>query len=81
VYIHADHCERSVGATAFPKEYLGRALTLLAYGDDRALLLEVRLKNGNEAEEAERLFRNPAVKYVHVRSTDAGCYLFRLDRA
>jgi hypothetical protein len=81
VYIHADHCERSVGATAFPEEYRGRALTFAAYGDDRALLAEVRLKNGREDEEAGKLFANPAVKYIHVRSTDAGCYLFRLDRA
>ena len=81
VYIHADDCERSAGATRFPEEYRGRALTLLAYGDGRALLAEVRLKNGNEAEEADRLFGNPAVQYVHVRSTEAGCYLFRLDRA
>jgi hypothetical protein len=29
---------------------------------------------------AEELFANPAVKYIHVRSTEAGCYLFRLER-
>ena len=81
VYIHAEHCERSTGATTFPDEYRGRALTFAAYGDDRALLVEVRLKNGHEDEEADKLFANSAVKYVHVRSTDAGCYLFRLDRA
>lgn len=81
VYIHADYCSRSVGARSFPEEYRGRSLTFAAYGDNRVLLAEVRLNNGQEDEEAEKLFANSAVKYVHVRSTDAGCYLFRLDRA
>lgn len=81
VYVHAKNCERSVGATSFPEEYRGRALTLAGYGDHRALLAEVHLRGGHEDEEADKLFANPAVKYVHVRSTEAGCYLFRLDRA
>jgi len=80
IYIHAEGCERRVGANAIPEEYRGRALTFAAYGEDRALLEEVRLNNGNEDVEAEKLFANPGVKYVHVRSTEAGCYLFRLDR-
>lgn len=81
VYVHAKNCERSVGATSFPEEYRGRALTFAGYGDHRALLAEVHLRGGHEDEEADKLFANPAVKYVHVRSTEAGCYLFRLDRA
>lgn len=40
------------------------------------LLKEVRLSR-NEDAEAEKLFADPAVKYVHVRSTETGCYLFR----
>ena len=81
VYIHAETCERLVGATFFPEQYRGRALTLAAYGDDRRLLAEVRLSDGHEDAEADRLFGNPEVQYIHVRSTEAGCYLFRLDRA
>lgn len=81
VYIHVENCERSVAARSFPDEYRGRLLTFAAYGDDRELLAEVRLSNGAEDEEANKLFANPGVKYIHVRSTEAGCYLFRLDRA
>ena len=29
----------------------------------------------------QQLFENMGVKYVHVRSTTAGCYLFRVERA
>jgi hypothetical protein len=65
---------------SIPEEYRGRQLTFAAYGENRQLLKEVRLTAGNENEEAQRLFANPAVKYIHVRSTEAGSYLFRLDR-
>ena len=80
VYIHADVCERSDGADSIPEEYRGRLLTLLAYGSDRKLIEERRLTGGNEDEEAKRLFAHPDVQYVQVRSTEAGCYLFRLER-
>lgn len=80
VYIHAEECQRSSGGRSFPEEYRGRLLTLAAYGDGRKLLEEIQLSHGNEDEEAERLFANPEVKYIHVRSTEAGCYLFRLER-
>lgn len=80
VYLHADQCERRESVDSIPEEYRGRPLTFAAYGVDRKLLSEVRLTNGNEDAEAEKLFANPSVKYVHVRSTEAGCYLFRLDR-
>ena len=80
VYIHAQCCERRVGADSIPEEYRGRLLTFAAYGANRELVKEIRLSSGNEDEAAEKLFANPAVKYIHVRSTDAGCYLFRLDR-
>lgn len=81
IYVHARDCERHEGAASFPDEYHGRLLTLAAYGKDRELLKEVRLSNGEEDSVAERLFADPEVRYIHVRSTEAGCYLFRLDRA
>jgi Protein of unknown function (DUF1203) len=80
VYIHAEKCQRDTERTSFPEEYRGRLLTFVAYGESRKLLEEVRLTNGGEEETARRLFADPAVKYIHVRSTEAGCYLFRLER-
>jgi hypothetical protein len=29
---------------------------------------------------AERLFAHPAVAYIHVRNSEAGCYIARLER-
>jgi hypothetical protein len=39
------------------------------------------LEDGGEEAAAKQLFVIPEVDYVHVNSTEAGCYLFRLDRA
>jgi hypothetical protein len=80
VYIHAEKCKRDTGRRSIPEEYRGRSLTLAAYGKDRKLLREERLNGGSEEQIAESLFADPDVKYIHVRSTEAGCYLFRLER-
>jgi hypothetical protein len=81
VYIHAKRCERRTGQNSVPEEYRGRALTFAAYGDRRELLREVQVVTGNEDDVAQNLLADPAVKYILVRSTEAGCYLFRLERS
>jgi Protein of unknown function (DUF1203) len=81
VYIHADKCALGDGHHSFPEEYRGRSLTLIAYGEERKQLHEKRVSAGNEDAEAENLFADAAIRYIHVRSTEAGCYLFRLERA
>jgi len=44
------------------------------------LLAEVRASDSQEEKIAEGLFANQEVKYIQVRSTEAGCFLFRLER-
>lgn len=80
VYLHVNKCTRHTEDSTFPEEYRGRLLTFAAYGADRKLMEEKRLTNGGEETVAEQLLANLAVEYIHVRSTEAGCYLFRLDR-
>jgi hypothetical protein len=41
---------------------------------------EERTSSANEVFEALELFALQQTKYVHVRSTRAGCLLFQLDR-
>lgn len=81
VYLHAESCARFAGNGSIPEEYRGVPLTLEAFGADRKRIGEIRVEGGGEQEAAERLFADPAVGYVHVRSTTAGCYLFRLERS
>jgi Protein of unknown function (DUF1203) len=80
VYIHARECSRHEGTSLIPEEYRGRLLTLEGFGEDRALLKEVRVRDSEEQAVAEAMFREEKIRYVHVRSTEAGCFLFRLER-
>ena len=80
VYIHAKECPRYEADRGIPDAYRGRLLTLEAFGADRKLVAETRAANSEEEGIAEELFKNPAVEYIQVRSTEAGCYLFRLER-
>lgn len=80
VYIHASECARHPESDVIPEEYRGRQLTLEGYGENRALLKEIRVSEGAEERAVEQLFREATIRYVHVRSTEAGCFLFRLDR-
>ena len=80
VYIHVEACARHEETPAIPEEYRGRMLTLFAYGGERKLISEIRVADGEEEKVSSEMFANSEVKYVHVRSTEAGCYLFRLER-
>jgi hypothetical protein len=80
VYIHASQCFRHPESAVIPEEYRGRLLTLEGYGENRALVREIRVSEGAEERAAEQLFSEVKVRYVNVRSTEAGCFLFRLER-
>jgi Protein of unknown function (DUF1203) len=81
VYIHAEACPRFAGNGSMPKEYHRQPLTLEAFGRNRERLGERRLEETDGQGTLEEIFANAAVQYVHVRSTTAGCYLFRVERA
>ena len=80
VYIHAERCARYSGNGGIPETYRGKLLTFEAFGADRRLLAEVRSSDSREQEIASELLGNPEVQYVNVRSTEAGCFLFRVER-
>ncbi len=80
VYIHAKECPRHPESDVIPEEYRGRLLTLEGYGENRALVKEIRVCEGAEERAAEQLFAEAKIRYVNVRSTEAGCFLFRLER-
>jgi uncharacterized protein DUF1203 len=80
VYIHATECPRHPETNVIPEAYRGRLLTLEGYGEDRALVKEIRVSEGAEELAAEQLFSSEKIRYVNVRSTEAGCFLFRLER-
>jgi hypothetical protein len=81
VYIHAEPCALFAGNGHLPQEYHGQPLTLEVFGENRARLSEKRLNGTDGDTELQEIFQDPTVKYAHVRSTTAGCYLFRVERA
>jgi uncharacterized protein DUF1203 len=81
VFIHAQHCETFSSPEEFPKELRTLPLTLEGYGDDRVILHRER-PSAPEIEAAiKRAFATSGVKYIHVRNTEAGCFIARIERA
>ncbi len=81
VYVHAEECKAYSGDGVVPAEYRGQLLTFEAFGANRARLAEKLVRGSGEDEALQEIFELEKVKYVHVRSTSAGCYLFRVERA
>ena len=81
VYIHAEACAPFSDRGQIPAEYRGQPLTFEAFGEGRERLEErlVREEDGDRA--LAEIFADRKVRYVHVRSTTAGCYLFRVERS
>ena len=64
-----------------PAEYHGQPLTFEAFGANRARMAERFVHGGGEDEALQEIFAPEEVEYVHARSTSAGSYLFRIERA
>src|ERR1700693_2431055 len=80
VYIHAKSCDRYPGDAGFPAELKNSPRTLNAYAQGRRLLAQEYVENGGVDSAVEKLFARADVEYIHVRSTTAGCYTFRIER-
>jgi len=81
VFIHETACEPFQEAAAFPAELRTLPLTLEAYGKDRWIIARERPAEGEIETAIERLFASAAVDYIHIRNTEAGCYIARIERA
>ncbi|HYA89713.1 MAG TPA: DUF1203 domain-containing protein [archaeon] len=80
VYIHAKDCERYPEDGGFPARLRESPRTLNAYARGRKLVAQ-EYAQGEEIDRAvARLFARTDVDYIHVRSTTAGCYTFRIER-
>ena len=80
VYIHAKSCARYPEYAGFPAELKSSPRTLNAYAQGRRLLAQEYVENGTVDSAVEKLFARRDVDYIHVRSTTAGCYTFRIER-
>lgn len=81
VYVHTEACERYPDDAGFPADIKNTPRTLNAYGRGRRLVAQEYVEGANVDTTIERLLSRPDVDYIHVRSTTAGCYTFRVERA
>jgi hypothetical protein len=80
VFIHAEACERYSENAGFPDELRFSPRTLEGYARGRRLVAREYVTDGKMEEVIEQLFARPDVDYIHVNSTAAGCYTFRIER-
>lgn len=82
IYVHATECPPHEGG-AFPDDLRFIPLTLNAYASGRRLVAQERLDNGHDRQVESalaRLFEDPSVAYVHLRNTEAGCFIAQAER-
>jgi hypothetical protein len=80
IFVHADGCAPFAAPDGIPEPLRPLPLTLEAYGAGRWLVARERVEGGDVEGAATRLFAHAAVEYVHVRNSEAGCYIARLER-
>lgn len=80
VFIHERACERYGENDGIPTALLHIPMTLNAYGAGRRLLSQSYVHGDGAETEVRRLLERDDVAYVHVRNTQAGCFMFRVER-
>ena len=80
IFVHADSCPRYPDGAGFPEELRASPRTLEAYARGRQLLAKEYVTDGKMEEAIAQLFAHPAADYIHVNSTTAGCFTFRVER-
>jgi uncharacterized protein DUF1203 len=80
VFIHASACAPFSEAGKFPGKLRDLPLTFEAYGDDRLILGRERPHASGIEAAIDRCFEIPGVRYIHVRNTEAGCFIARIER-
>jgi hypothetical protein len=80
IFVHAAPCERYQATDEFPAAFReGRVIR--AY-DRQQNMIAGEIAGGREPETViEKLFENPEIEFIQVRSADRGCYTFRIERA
>jgi len=81
VFVHADGCKPYAEPTKFPDAVAALPIELRAY-DDQQRRVGTIVPDPGECESAVgRLFARPEVHVVHIRNTEARCFIARIDRA
>ena len=79
VFIHENACARHDEAAGLPEELRDLPLTLNAYAPGRRLLAQEYVRGEPVDAALTRLLDLPELAYIHVRNTEAGCYIARVE--
>jgi hypothetical protein len=79
VFIHARSCPAFAELHVFPLELRSLPLTLEAYGEGRWIIARERPSEHEIESSIERLLNTSGVRYIHVRNTEAGCFITRIE--
>ena len=80
VFIHAESCPSYDAPGSFPEELRSLPLTLEAYGKERWIIARERPAASEIESSVERLLQTSGVRYIHIRNTEAGCFIARIER-
>jgi Protein of unknown function (DUF1203) len=80
IFVHADACEHYRENAGFPDELRASPRTLEGYARGRHLVAREYVTDGKMERVIEQFFASSDVDYIHVNSTTAGCYTFRIER-
>jgi hypothetical protein len=80
VFIHAESCPGYKEQRDFPEELRSLPLTLEAYGENRWIVARERPSADEIESSVERLLQTSGVNYIHIRNTEAGCFIARIER-
>lgn len=80
VFIHANSCSGFSEPDQFPEELKSLPLTLEAYGENHWIIARERPSADEIESSIERLLHTSGVRYIHVRNTEAGCFIAQIER-
>jgi hypothetical protein len=82
IYIHERESTPYDETSGFPPGQADLPLTFNAYGPGREVVTQERVRSQDAVRPTiERLLGRPSVKYVHVRNTEAGCFICSVTRS
>lgn len=81
IFVHEDSCRPYPRVHRFPESLRFIPMTLSGYQTGRKLIDAIRVDANGEIDLAlARLLKRKGVEYIHVRNTEEGCFLFRIER-
>lgn len=80
IFIHEKKCSPYSAVNEFPADLRSLKLVFEAYGPERWLVLQERIRDGAVEAAITRMFDQAAVEYIHVRNEEAGCFIAHIER-